>query len=379
MKIARLEKIDKKDYNRLVNHPLQAFEWGEFKKANGVEVVRLGAWQKEKLVFVFQVFFHPLPKSSKTIGYFPKGPKPTKLMIEVVKKVARQNQAILVKFEPNQIFRTWSNQKGKIEADRFKEKRFAFKKLGLTKAPKPLFDPHTFILNLGREEKNLLDSFHPKTRYNIRLAKRKGVRVVEESTPSGLTIFIKLLFDDTVKRQGFYMHNPEYFKKLWEKLAPAGIARILLAKHKGHVLAAWMLFNLNKTLYYPYGASSSAYRNLMASNLICWEAIRLGKKSGCKKFDLWGCLPPKAKPSHPWYGFHRFKLGYGGDLVESVGSWDLVLNRPLYYAYNLAEKLRWKILRLKKDSSSKWLVKNLNNLRFKGDKSLSTRIDQLIY
>ncbi len=348
MKIVVLEKANRENYNPKVNHPLQSFEWGEFRKSNGVKVVRFGVWKKDKLTSAFQVFFHSLPKTKFSVGYFPKGEKPTKLMLEAIGRVARKEKAIFVKLEPNQVSKTWKNQKGKIEAEKFKEEKFDFKKLGLVKSAKTTFDPYTFILSLKVKEKELMESFHGKTRYNIRLSQRRGVKISEESTPIGLTIFSKLLFEETVTRQGFYMHSPEYFKKLWENLAPRGIAKILLAKNKSNVLAAWMIFSWKKVLYYPYGASSSLSRNLMASNLICWEAIRMGKKLGCTSFDLWGSLPPQAPSTHPWYGFHRFKLGYGGDLVEMVGSWDLVLNPFLYRIYNLAEKVRWKILRLKK-------------------------------
>jgi len=348
MKVAVFKKVNKSRYNAKVNHPLQTFEWGEFRKSNGVKVVRFGVWEKEKLVSAFQVFFHSLPKTKLTIGYFPKGEKPNAVMVKAIRKAALENKAIFVKFEPNQTHKVWENKKGKVEAGKFKEEKFDFKKLGLVVSKKTTFDPHTFILNLKKSEEQLLESFQGKTRYNIKLSKRKGVEVGEESTPTGLTIFTKLLFDETVKRQGFYMHSPEYFKKLWDNLAPSGVAKILLAEHKGHVLAAWMLFVWKKTLYYPYGASSSQSRNLMASNLICWEAIKMGKRLGCTSFDLWGGLPADALSTHPWYGFHRFKLGYGGDLVEMVGSWDLVVNGSLYHLYNLAEKMRWKILRLKK-------------------------------
>ncbi len=348
MKVVVFDKVNKKVYNAKVNHPLQTFEWGEFRESNGVKVVRFGVWEKEKLVSAFQVFFHPLPKTKLTVGYFPRGEKITKLMLTEIKKVAQENKAIFVKVEPNLIFKTWENKKGKVGPENFKEEKFDFKKLGLVKSAKNILDPHTFILDLKKTESELMESFHSKTRYNIRLADRKGVKISEESTPTGLAIFTKLLFDETVKRQGFYMHSPEYFKRLWDNLSPSGVAKILLAKHKGNVLAAWMLFVWGDTLHYPYGASSSSHRNLMASNLVCWEAIKIGKKLGCKQFDLWGGCPADATPAHRYYGFHRFKLGYGGDLVEMVGPWDLVVNKPLYHLYNLVEKLRWKILRLKK-------------------------------
>jgi len=104
-------------------------------------------------------------------------------------------------------------------------------------------------------------------------------------------------------------------------------------------------------IFYPYGASSSEGRNLMASNLICWEVIRFGKKKGCKIFDLWGGLGPNADPNHPWYGFHRFKLGYGPELVEYIGSWDLIVSPWFYQLVHFGDKLRWQLLRLRRKLS----------------------------
>jgi len=117
------------------------------------------------------------------------------------------------------------------------------------------------------------------------------------------------------------------------------------------VLTAWILLKLNKTLYYPYGASSREHRELMANNLMMWEVIKFGKKEGCDLFDMWGSLGPDPDKNDPWYGFHRFKEGYGAELVEFVGSWDLVINPALYWIYRSGNKMRWMVLRLKKKFS----------------------------
>ena len=84
----------------------------------------------------------------------------------------------------------------------------------------------------------------------------------------------------------------------------------------------------------------------MASNLMMWEAIKLGKKHGCKMFDMWGSMGPEPDQRDPWYGFHRFKQGYGGQLTEFVGTYDLVVNKLPYRIYTLADKLRWMGLKL---------------------------------
>jgi lipid II:glycine glycyltransferase (peptidoglycan interpeptide bridge formation enzyme) len=125
-------------------------------------------------------------------------------------------------------------------------------------------------------------------------------------------------------------------------------AHLFTAEYEKKILTTWILFVFHDTLYYPYGASSSENRNVMASNLIMWEAIQFGKKIGLKKFDMWGALGPNPDPHDPWMGFHKFKEGYGATLTEFVGSYDLLINPSLYKIYKLADKLRWVYLRLKK-------------------------------
>lgn len=85
----------------------------------------------------------------------------------------------------------------------------------------------------------------------------------------------------------------------------------------------------------------------MAPTLLMWESIKFGKSMGLKNFDMWGSLGPDAKEGDQGFGFHRFKQGFGGQLVQYAGTYDLVINQPLYSIYNLADKYRWKFLRLK--------------------------------
>jgi lipid II:glycine glycyltransferase (peptidoglycan interpeptide bridge formation enzyme) len=348
MIIRKLAASEKAIYNKVVDHPLQSWEWGEFRESLGREVERLGVFERGRLVEGWQIIFHQIPYTNFTVGYFPRGPLPNRRMVSALKELGKEHRAIFIKIEPNVVKKLWRNNKGKIEAEPAEENKLNLASLELTPSSREIFDRYTFVLKVDLPETELLQRMYPKTRYNIRLAQKKGILVEHDNSQSSLAIFLRLFFGETLKRQGFYMHNPDYFRKMWDILSPAGVSHLLLAKYKERVLAAWILFIWKKKLYYPYGASSSQLRNLMASNLICWEAILLGKKKGCRFFDMWGCLPPDADLSHPWYGFHRFKMGYGGDLVEYAGSWDLVLNKPLYRLYGLADNLRWKLLRLRR-------------------------------
>ena len=151
---------------------------------------------------------------------------------------------------------------------------------------------------------------------------------------------------ETTKRQKFYAHTKKYHHLMWQKMIGEGSGHLLKAVYEGKTLVTWILFHLNGVLYYPYGASSSENREVMASNLMMWEAIRLGKKLKCNLFDMWGSLGHYPNEKDPWYGFHKFKQGFGGELVEFVGSWDLVVFPGLYEIYKVVEWVRWKILKL---------------------------------
>ncbi len=308
------------------NHPLQSIEWGEFRKKTGIKVVKING---------MQMTIHPIPHTPWNIGYIPRGPLPTKEMVSELKKVGQEEKCIFIQLEPN-VEKIQEPKNWKLEIGNWK----------LQPASHPLFTKYTFILDITKSEEELLAGMHPKTRYNIRVAQKHGVEIIEDNSDKAFETYLKLT-EATTKRQGFYAHTEQYHRLMWQTLKNK-IAHLFLAKYKGEILAAWILFVYGSTLYYPYGASSSLHRETMASNLLMWEAIKFGKKLGLKKFDMWGALGPNPDTKDPWYGFHRFKEGYGPKLTEFVGSFDLVINPILYNVYKILDKIRWTILKIKK-------------------------------
>ncbi len=306
-------------FDKKATHPLQSWAWGEFRKSNRVKVVRLNEG--------FQITFHQIPKLPWTVGYCPKSKMPSKKDLEAIRKEAVNQKAIMVKFEPN--------VKASLGTD--------MKKLGLVKG-RSLFTKFSFWLDLTKTETELFAGMKSKTRYNVRLAEKKGVQVVEDSSDKGFEDYWKLM-KETTSRQAFYAHNRAYHLKMWQEMKKAGQAHLFKAVYKKKVLSAWIVFILNGVLYYPYGASSRDNRELMANNLLAWKVIKFGKDKGCKLFDMWGSLGKDPNKNDPWYGFHKFKEGYGGELVEFVGSWDMVVNPALYWVYRMGESVRWIILR----------------------------------
>jgi lipid II:glycine glycyltransferase (peptidoglycan interpeptide bridge formation enzyme) len=121
-------------------------------------------------------------------------------------------------------------------------------------------------------------------------------------------------------------------------------AKILIAFLGETPLAAYELLYFKKYFYYLYGGSSLLHKNVMAPNLLMWEAIKMGKRLGAETFDMWGSLPPDYSDSHPWAGFTRFKEGYGTKFIHLSASYDLVINPVLYKIYNFIYKIREKLL-----------------------------------
>jgi len=332
---------EKDQFNKVAIHPLQSWEWGEFRIATGRKAIRLGVFDGQELKASFQLTVHPLPYLPYNLLYFPKGPMPDEAMLEALQKLGHQEKAVLVKLEPNV-----GGPIAEIDkATKFQSVKEFLQKNGC-RPGRPLFTKYTFQLDLTKTEDQLLAAMKSKTRYNIRLAQRHGVKVTEDNSPSAFETYLKLTVE-TTKRQRFYAHTLDYHRKMWQTLQPAGIAHLLVAKYKNEPLVTWVLFTFNNVLYYPYGASTREYQSVMPSYAMLWEAIKFGQKKGCKTFDLWGTPGPKPDPKDPWLGFHRFKEGSGAQLVEFVGTWDLVINPYLYQLYNLAEYCRWKLLRLK--------------------------------
>jgi len=307
-----------------MSHPLQSSPWGEFRRAMGIDVVRLNDWQ---------LTFHRIPHTPWTIGYFPKGPGPTQKMIEDLIKLGVQKKAIFIQLEPNVLA---TNQRSEISHLR-----------SLVPSHHPLFTKYTFVLDLTKSEEELLKAMHPKTRYNIKVAQKHNVVTHEDNSPIAFDAYLHLT-EETTRRQGFFAHNTLYHKTMWEILHKAGIAHLWTATYNGEVLSAWILFVWGDTVYYPYGSSSREHREVMAPTLLLWEIAKWAKTKGLKKFDLWGAMGPNPDEKDPWYGFHRFKQGFNPKFVEYIGSYDLIINKPLYALYTIADSIRWKILKILK-------------------------------
>ncbi|TSC90236.1 MAG: femAB [Microgenomates group bacterium Gr01-1014_5] len=369
MTIREVTTEEHSDYNSVVDHPVQTWEWGEFREKTGNKILRLGLYDKNKLVEGYLLTLHRLPYTNRYVAMLAKIPAPTRQMLMNLRNWAKQENIIFIRLEPNISIASKSSR-------RIFELFKTFKMF----QGRPFFNKKTPEIDLTQSEEELLKKMHPKTRYNIRLAQKYGVEVAEDNSEESFARYLDLM-DETTKRQNYFAHSEHYHKLMWKTLRTGGIAHLLKAVyppsrtesvssqvraksyslrrdsapyevwgedtptarsrelHQGTTLASWILFVWKDKLYYPYGASSSEHRNVMAPYAIMWQAIKFGKRLNLKTFDLWGSDEAK--------GYTRFKEGFGPENIEYLGTWDLPINNKLYYLYRLAEEIRWRFLKLR--------------------------------
>jgi len=317
------------------NHVVQSKEWGEFKTKYGTPAVRVGN---------IQYTIHKVPYTGDFYAYCPKV-KPIDINYEEVQDSLIKNNCIAINFDIPNVIKGSENESRAVEIFESKCK----------KSPKDTFAKFNILLDISKSEEEILNNMHKKHRYNIKYSQRNGVTVRKAENENDYDIFYTLL-KDTAERQKYYIHPKGYYKKIWEQMGvqnigtskSSTICHILIAELNSEPVASWMLFTYEGVLYYPYGGSSTQHKNLYASNLICWESILLGKKMGCENFDMWGAAKDPNDEEDSWQGFTNFKLKFGGKHVEYINSYDFVINEQMYNAFNIAQKVRWAILKLLK-------------------------------
>jgi lipid II:glycine glycyltransferase (peptidoglycan interpeptide bridge formation enzyme) len=186
---------------------------------------------------------------------------------------------------------------------------------------------NTVELNLGRSEEELLKAMKQKTRYNIRLAGRKGV-VVRPGTAADFELIAEM-YMETAERDGFAVRPVEYYLDIWKTFYDDGLAQPFLAEYEGQPLAAVIVVHRGKKAIYMYGASTDLERKRMPNYLLQWEAICWAKSQGLEIYDFWGA-PDEFIESDPLWGVWRFKAGFNGQVVRHIGAWDFPA-RPFWY------------------------------------------------
>lgn len=308
-------------------HFLQSAPWGGFKAHFGWEVSRL-IHQGNGV----QILFKKLPLGFRW-AYIPKGPLGSHwdLLWPQIDAECRRKKAAFLKIEPD----GWAGEDEGL-ADWFRSPNF----LASSHKVQPA---RTMVVNLDGTEDEILSRMKQKTRYNIRLANRKGVVVRPSQQGSNDVDRFYDLMQLTGVRDAFGIHTLEYYQKAYEMFAPDGLGELFLAEYDHMLLAGLMVFAFGSRAWYLFGASSNQHRNLMAPYALQWESMRWARDKGCLEYDLWG-VPDEdmetleaefMQRSEGLWGVYRFKRGFGGEIRRSVGTWDRVYSPILYYFYRL--------------------------------------------
>ncbi|GAW93776.1 lipid II:glycine glycyltransferase FemX [Calderihabitans maritimus] len=345
---ARLITAEERNkYNHFVSrhpkgHILQSYEWGEVKSKTGWKPLRLVVEQEGKIVGAISILMRQVPIGGKTIFYAPRGPVVDldrqdllDFLWAEVKKLARQHGAIFLKIDPdvpsqNLEFKEYLIKTGFRPAD--KEAGFE----GIQ--PK-----YVFRLDITPSLDELMANFHQKTRYNIRLAIRRGVKVKSECQKEDLRVFYRILLE-TAERDKFLVRSYDYFAILWDELVERGLANLFMAYYQDEPIAGTLAFIFGDKAWYLYGASSNRYRNVMPNYLLQWTMIQWAKAKGCTMYDFRG-VPGDLSEDNPLYGLYRFKKGFGGKYTEFVGEYDLVFSPLYYWLWKTAEPVYSKAVR----------------------------------
>ena len=218
---------------------------------------------------------------------------------------------------------------------------------GICRAVAPAVQPlSTVIIDIRRDDADLMAAMKAKTRYNVRLAERRGV-VVREVGSGGLDHWYRL-HSAMARRQGITKHSLQYFRQLFHTADsyPGRRPRFLLlvAEYAGEEVAGIIVSLFGQRARYLYGASSEHHRDVMPNYGLQWAAMRIAREAGCHTYDLFG-IPRSADPTLPMSGLYRMKTGFGGTIEHRVNAYDAVLNRPRHAAFRAAESARVRYLK----------------------------------
>jgi len=313
-------------------HLLQTGEWGELKSAFGWKPVRIVSEEVG-----VQILFRKLPLGY-TIGYIPKAVISGQLsmfseqFLKEIDNACRMHRAVFLKLEPDAWEDNLPNSDSPIIA---KHSRGTNSQLRIS--PHNIQPPRTIIIDIKDSEEEILARMKQKTRYNIRLAEKKGVTV---RAWDDIESFHKMMLV-TGGRDEFGVHSLEYYKRGYELLHPNGMGEILVAEYEGKLLASLFVSRNGNRAFYLYGASTDEERNRMPTYLLQWEAMIWAKTHGCEEYDLWGVpdedeatLEANFESRHDGlWGVYRFKRGFGGQLKRAAQALDRVYNPLLYWAY----------------------------------------------
>ncbi|MDO8664334.1 MAG: peptidoglycan bridge formation glycyltransferase FemA/FemB family protein [Candidatus Liptonbacteria bacterium] len=316
-----------------VSHPsfLQSWQWGELQKKLGRRVFRMnvsGFWAsaiEQKLPFGQTYLYVPHGPviRAATDDAWPNFLKVTEIENSWFDKTHHKKRPIFLRIEPlNREFRGEPIQK-------------FLKEVGFRET-KPVQPKTTLVINLRKDEKEILDAMEHDTRYSIRASEKRRVTVEfvsGKNKEKDFDIFWQI-FMETNRRHGLKTYPKIYYEEV-ARLEGECSSKIAIARTEGEAISAAMFIYFGERVFYLFAGSRVGYGKFNAPTYLLWQAIREAKKNGYRYFDFWGI----SHENKNWAKITAFKKSFGGEEITSVGAWDYVFNKPGYFIYNLAKRL----------------------------------------
>ena len=353
---------DPPTWNRLIatlggGHLLQSWEWGQLKSKYG--------WQAERFVWhnhdgkpraAAQVLRRAisLPGLGDRLAvlYCPRGPildwsdqDLRQLVFTDLATLAVERGAISIKIDPDlPLGYGIPGEKGSEEDPLGKVVVEDLLATGWRESAEQIQFRNTLSLDLRLSEDDLLAGMKQKTRYNIRLASRRGVQVRRGGQDDFDLLY--RMYAETSVRDRFAIRKPEYYQDAWSAFINAELAQPFIALVEDEPIAALIVYRFGEVATYMYGMSRPYHREKMPNHLLQWEAILWAKEHGCTTYDFWGA-PDQLDPQDPMWGVYRFKTGFGARFVRTMGAWDFPVHTVPYWLYTIAKPRLMSILRFK--------------------------------
>ncbi len=316
---------------------LQSWNWGEFWQKMGHKIWRLGILDNEgsPTSFILAVKVRARRGTFLLVQHAPIFNfqfSIFKNLTEELKRIAREENCDFIRMAPL--------------LERNKENKKLFKDLGFRESPMHASAYEaTWKLDITPSEEELLANMRKTTRYLIRQAEKNPDIEIEKSpafakaTAGKEVEAYQKLNREVAQRQKFAPFSADFIKNEFEVFSGDNQAMWFFGKYKGEVAAGALVIFWSGIGFYHQAASLSKYAKFSIPYLLQWEAIKEAKKRGCKLYDFWGYVDPKASPKHPWAGPTLFKMGFGGRAYEYIKTQDLPLSKKYWLIY-IFEKLR---------------------------------------
>ncbi len=320
---------------------LQTWEWGEVRRSEMWRALRVRVKDGEETVVQAQILIRKMPLGMQ-LYYLPRGPvldyagpkaaEGLKTLLEWTKEHANRHKGLMIKVGPA------------VSEAEVPQVANLLEQLGLKRSFQSVQSQHTFVVDLRREELEIIQSFDKDTRNLVRRSAREGVVVdkyAKLDEQKHLRTFHNLYL--AAADNGRFVPRPwGYFARLWEIMAPVDMVRLYIASFEDKPLAANVVLKLGDKAYQLWAGSRRDEPKKFATYALQWASMQDLRSEGVAGYDMWGRAPDD-DPKHPWAGISLFKKGFGGEAVSFVGDYDLPLS-PTYPLFTTADKLRKRIM-----------------------------------